>query len=328
MNAHDYITTKLVALKEPVAIDEKPANDGEMAEAIFSYLMSKKFRKYAIPEKNQRIIQEAIAINIKNQEPLKISWPFGGYKLWRLEEAPEADWAELFTIMHIAKWLKPVCSLYQHGVTVTFWIDEVVISRMNNIPQTDLDRYQRSFAHVLTFIEPWLPTGLRFEVFLERSQYESGEAFDTGLAIEMKKLEQEHAANPQPLSEAAIRSIEMNVRATPEQLADPLWREKVDIMHNAYYYLQEKQDRVRPSYTTANITAFSTFFEPNVIPIGSTKTSIAKFWIGVGALQRRSDGLIETILTPSQLEKTPCVWEEITMPKLEGKNFSKIRVFD
>lgn len=326
MNAQEYITTQLEALKEPLSSVAKPKNNQEMVGVIFSTLMSKKFRKYSVPEKNQEIIRAAIEKNVAKDEPLLISWPFGGYKLWRLEEAPEVDWAELFSIMYLVRWLKPVCTLYPKGVVFTFWVDEVVIAKMNNIPQTDLDAYQKSFAELLTFIKPWLPKNLKFNVFLERSQYDSYEAFETGLAAEMEKLKQARATNPQPLSDAAIRSIEMNVKLLPEQSKDPLWREKIDLMHYAYYNLQEKQSLSRPSYTTANITAFCTFFEPNVIPIGTTKTSIAKFWVGVGALQKRNESFIETILTPTQLEKVKAMWEPIVISGLQGKNFARIRV--
>lgn len=303
-----------------------PETDAQMVKAVFAALMSKKFRKFSVPEKNQAIIRAALERNIISKEPIQIAWPFGGYKLWRLEETPESDWAELFTIMYIARWLKPVCALYPQGVTFTFWVDEVVISNMNNIPQSDLDAYQKSFANLLTFIKPWMPSNLKFEVFLERSQYENEDAFEKGLAVEIENLKKKREANPQPLTDAAIRSIEMNVKLKSDQAEDPLWREKIDLMHYAYYNLQEKQSRVRPAYTTANITAFTVFFEPNVIPIGTTKTSIAKFWVGVGALQKRDDGFIEIILSPSQLQNSKFEWADVSIDGLQGKNFNKIRI--
>jgi len=326
MTAHEYILSQLESLKASLPLEIQPQMDAEIAEAVLKALMSKKFRKFSIPKHSQEIIRTAIEKNVANKEPIKISWPFGGYKLWRLEEAPESDWAELFTIMYIVRWLGPVCALYPKGIEFTFWVDEVVISQMNNIPQADLDAYQKSFAELLDFIKPWLPPNLRFEVFLERSQYESDEAFKVGLAAEMDTLAQVRAANPQALSEAARHSIEMNVNVTPEQEKDPLWREKVDVIHCAYYNLQEKQTRVRPSYTAENIVAFSTFFEPNVIPIGTTKTSVAKFWVGVGALQRRGETFIETILSPSQVKKTNTAWESVKLDGLNGKNFNSIRI--
>jgi len=326
MNAQEYITSQLQALKEPVLSDVKQTVGKEMTDTIFRTLMSKKFRKYSVPDKNQAILRAAIEKNVANNEPIKISWPFGGYKLWRFEETPEVDWAELFSIMYIIRWLRPVCVLYPKGVDFTFWVDEVVIAQMNNIAQADLDAYQESFANLLNFIKPWMPSNLKFEVFLERSQYESNEVFQMGIAAEMGKLSRERVADPQPLSDAAIRSIEMNVRLKPGQAQDPLWREKVDLMHNAYYNLQEQQKRIRPSYTTSNITAFSVLFEPNVIPIGTTKTSIAKFWVGVGALQKRGDSFMETILSLSQIDKVHAKWESVKVDGLSGKNFSKIRI--
>jgi hypothetical protein len=328
MNAQEYIASQLKALQEPTLPVSIPKSDKEMADAIFAILMSKKFRKYCVPENNQAIIRAAIEKNIANGEPIKISWPFGGYKLWSLEETPEVDWAELFSLMYLIRWLKPVCALYAKGVEFTFWVDEVVIAKLNNIPQADLDAYQQSFAGLLKFIEPSLPTNLKFEVFLERSQYKSYEAFEAGLAAEMEKLNKVREANPEPLSDAAIRSIEMNVKLTPEQAKDPLWREKVDLMHYAYYNLQEQQDRIRPSYITANTVAFTVFFEPNVIPIGTTKTSIAKFWVGVGALKARGDSYIETVLSPEQINAVSANWEAVSLEGLKGKNFNKIRVLN
>ena len=326
MNAQEYIVSQLNALKEPFALNIKPKTDAEMVDAILKFLFSKKFRKFSIPLKNQAIIRRAIERNIANKEPIKISWPFGGYKLWRLEETPEVDWAELFSIIYFTRWLKPVCALYPQGVVFTFWFDEVVISKLSNIPQSDLDEYKKSFDNLLKFIELSLPLNIKFESFLERSQYESSEVFEAGLAIEMEKLAQARSVNPEPLSDNARRSIEMNVKLTPEQARDPLWREKVDLMHYAYYNLQEKQISARLSYTAENITAFTVFFEPNVIPIGTTKTSIVKFWIGVGALQKRDDSFIETILSISQLEKANLVWESVMIKGLEGKNFKKVRI--
>lgn len=326
MNAQAYILSQLEQLKTLTPIEHKPAHAQEMVDAIFKLLMSKKFRKYSVPEKNQHIIKAAIEKNVQKDEPIKIAWPFGGYKLWRLEESPETDWAELFNVMYLAKWLKQVCAVYVPGVEFTYWFDTVVIGQMNNIPESDLDAYEKSFLEVLAFIKPWLPSNLHFNIFLEKDQYESREAFEAGLKVEMDKLQKARAENPKPLSPEAIRSIEMNVRLTPEQEQDPIWREKIDLMHYAYYNLQELQHTQRPAYTTANITAFATLFEPNVIPVGSAKTSIVRFWVGVGALQPREDGFIEAILSPTQLEKAKYVWQPVEISGLHGKNFHKIRV--
>ena len=326
MNAQEYIVSQLDNLKKPAEQIAHPNNNTEMIEAIFALLMSKKFRKFSIPQKNQEIIHAAIEKNVSNNEPIKITFPFGGYKLWRLPETPEVDWAELFSVMYFVRWLKPVCALYPKGVIFTFWFDEVVISKLNNIPENDLAAYRESLEKILLFIKLWIPSNIKFETFLERSRYKDYEAFEAELSVEIEKLRATRALDPKPLSDTARHSIEMNVKPTQEQLSDPLWREKVDLIHYSYYNLQESHNRERYPYVTENITAFTVFFESNVIPIGSTKTSIVRFWVGVGVLQKRDNSFIENIFSISQLEKASPVWQAVTIDGLDGKNFKRIRV--
>lgn len=64
MNAQEYIFSQLEALKSsPVGV-EQPKTSAEMAQAVFRLLMSHKFRKYSVPEKNQKIIFAAVERNI------------------------------------------------------------------------------------------------------------------------------------------------------------------------------------------------------------------------------------------------------------------------
>lgn len=246
MNAQEYISSQLNALKLPVTQHAEPKNATEMTEAIFALLMSKKFRKFSIPLENQVIIRTAIEKSVAKDEPLKISFPFGGYKLWRFEETPEPDWAELFSVMHFIKWLKPICALYPKGVIFTFWFDEVVISKLNNIPESDLIAYRTVFENLFSFLKPYTPQNMQFETFLERSRYKDRETFEAELTVQIEKLRATRALDPKPLSDSARHSIEMNVKPTTEQLSDPEWQEKVDLVHYAYYNLQESHMRVRP----------------------------------------------------------------------------------
>jgi hypothetical protein len=62
------------------------------------------------------------------------------------------------------------------------------------------------------------------------------------------------------------------------------------------------------------------------ITVGSTKKSYAKFWVGVGALEKSGDSFNEIVLTPSQLRSAKFEWETMNLEGLRGKNFSKIRV--
>ena len=63
------------------------------------------------------------------------------------------------------------------------------------------------------------------------------------------------------------------------------------------------------------------------VSLGTTKSSIAKIWVGVGALKPDKDTYKMVVLSPKQLEETSCKWEDANIG-LTGKNFAKIRIID
>ncbi|MDO8451848.1 MAG: hypothetical protein Q7S76_03185, partial [bacterium] len=88
--------------------------------------MSKKYRKYAVNPEYIQHIRSAIESSVQRGDPIKLTLVFGGYKLWRLEEAPEVDWAELFSLMYYARWLLPIARVYEPGVWFDFYSDDVI----------------------------------------------------------------------------------------------------------------------------------------------------------------------------------------------------------
>lgn len=116
----------------------------------------------------------------------------------------------------------------------------------------------------------------------------------------------------------------MNVKLNPGQDDDPQWREKVELIHQAYYTV----DKRRP-YNRApdKILTFPyPLSDGKAIAVGTTKTSVAKFWVGAGALKKENNQFKEYVFSPSQLEESKFNWEEIQIEGLSGKNFNKIRI--
>ena len=65
------------------------------------------------------------------------------------------------------------------------------------------------------------------------------------------------------------------------------------------------------------------------IAVGTTKTSIAKHWVGFGVLERSQEKLYERVLTPSQFETIKNKKhknEKVNLVNL--KNFKEIWIFD
>src|SRR5947208_2330025 len=107
MTVEQYIAAQLSGLAEP-GVPTPLAADDQVEKAVIKALLSRKFRKYAVSEPLLAHIREAVRLNVAKRQPINLTFLNGAYKLWRLEESPEVDWAEFFTVIHYTKWLAPI----------------------------------------------------------------------------------------------------------------------------------------------------------------------------------------------------------------------------
>lgn len=317
MTSQEYILERLRGLtaKKPTQLF---ASQTELVDFLYKATISKKFRKYHVNPEYQKHIRSAIEYNVKNNEPIKIVLVFGGYKLWRLDEAPEPDWAELFSMIYYAYWIKPIADNYKPGVWFDFYSDDIIVRTIDNIPEQDTEAYIKNFCHLLDFLKSFLPRNIKFTLNRVGEQYDSYQTFQNDLNEKTKKIKNKQ----KPLNQEQETTLELNVKLTSEQKKDPKWKEKVSLVHDAYTLVEKR----RPYYRAPDKIIAITRPANNSIAVGTTKTSVVKFWIGVGALQKKANTFIETILSPSQLEATKYGWSTISIPDLKNKNFQKIRI--
>lgn len=326
MTPQKYIQSELDQLKSPVDAVLPPKNQDEMADTVLKLLTSTKFRKYALSEEYAKHVKDSVYASVAANEPIKIVFFGGCYKLWRLDEAPEADWAELFAYMFFTGWLKPICAIYKPGVWFDFLLDDYIVPRLNNVSEADVEACRASRDTVLNFIRPYQPHNLNMTHTGEGSLFATRKEYEDALERAVKQVADTLPGGLPELSEAGAASVELNTRATPEQLADPKWREKVELLHSSYYVARNDTGYYAPE--THKIIAFTQPFAPGKpLAIGSTKNSVAKYWVGVGVLKPRDDGsLYQTVLSPKQLQSSQFDWHDVGFSGLTGKNFSKIRV--
>jgi len=321
MTPSEHIINCLQELKaDPL---EEINNQKKIVDLIYGFLMSKKFRKYAVTPEYQKYIRDAISSSVSKHEPIKLVLVFGGYKLWRLEEAPEVDWAELFSLIYYAKWLKPILAIYRPGVWFDFYSNDVVVEIMNNIPKEDTEKYARSFKKLLEFIKLYIPKNLSSTLNRVGDQYDSYEDFKKELEQNIDQLKV--AGGNTPLSEDRKTTVELNVKPAPNQTADPLWREKVSLIHDAFF----QTSKVRPYYHVPEKISVITRPSRSVrgsLAVGTTKRSVVKFWIGVGALGQEGDDYVDYILSPKQLTVGSFSTQDVYIEKLTGQNFKKIKI--
>lgn len=227
----------------------------------------------------------------------------GAYKLWRLAESPEADWAELFALMYYTKYVKPICEVYGPGVWFDFFVDDWIIEKLDNIAETEISAYIKSYRSVMDFLKTFQPANLKMTITPVSSCFASREDFDM-------KLDKKFSTLPLPeLTEAEKNMVELNVRSNKTQMEDPNWREEVWKIHNAYLAIKGET-----GYHKNRLDKILVFNQPlplgTALSLGTTKSSIVKFWVGVGALKPANDVYKMLILSPSQLKSSVFEWKK------------------
>jgi hypothetical protein len=322
MTPQEFIESQINNLKETSNIHLKDSSSIE--DEILRLLLSKKFRKYSANEELINHCKKAISLQVAENKPINITFLHGAYKLWRLEESPYADWAELFSLIYYSNWVKGICEIYKPGVWFDFFVDDLIIPKLDNVPMSDIDNYIKSCEDIINFLQPFQPSNLKMTITPVNSQFSSPEEFNEILEQNLVKLNQESNGELPILTDSQKSMIELNVKTTSQQKKDPQWREKVWQLHNAY---QKTKRMTNYHYVPDKILAFTQPLPSGTtISVGTTKSSVAKFWVGVGALKKRDNSYQEVILSPVQLKSTHYEWEKVKINGLDGKNFNKIRV--
>ncbi len=320
MKAQDFILSTIEALAVPIV--PVSIQDNKLEDEIYARVMSKKFRKLKAGDKAVEITKNAIAHSVKENKPIRIFEMFGGNKLWRLPEAPEIEWAELFSLTYFMQWCRTIASVYPPGVIFEYYSQDISVESLNNVPRSETDRYSQTFRQLISWIEKYLPSNIQiiytrhYELFDDPSKYLSE------LEIAKKEVLKSNDNKLPELTEKMKAATDLNVKLLPGQGDDPLWREKVELQHQAIFLtktLREYCDSPDIIWTCP------TYYEDSVVT-GSTKASIAKFWAGVGALRPKGEKYEELVLTPKQLADAKFDWEETTIPGLKGKNFDRVRI--
>jgi hypothetical protein len=322
MTAQEYILSTLKALSDPV-IQEDIGNT-PLEEAIYAKVMSKKFRKLKADETVVDITKKAIHHSVTHNKPIVINVIFGGNKLWHFKEAPEIDWAELFVTIYLSRWLKSIASVYKPGAYLEFYSEDVVLESMNNLPRSETDRYSQTFRSMLAWIKQYLPQGVKIGYKRYGEEYSDVSEYLAELEDAKAKVLKELGGKLPVLDARQKAATELNVRLKPGQADDPLWREKVELIHKS---IERTRTMERYINDTTMVPACPTYF-PGCITTGSTKRSLAKFWVAVGALEPAEGSYHELVLTPSQLKTAKLHWEDVNLAGLQGKNFKKIRILD
>lgn len=145
----------------------------------------------------------------------------------------------------------------------------------------DVETYIRSFQRLLEFLRGHQPDNMRMTITRVGDQFTSPQEFEKAIHVQREKIIQEKPA----FSEKRLTMVELNAKPNKEQLQNPHRREDILITHDAYLIIKKATGY---HFREDKILAFpQQLSSGNMIALGTTKHSIVKSRIGIGALQRR-----------------------------------------
>lgn len=296
---------------------------------IFRKLKSKKFRKTKIDPSSEEVVKKAIKLNVEKNEPIKFSYPFGGYKIWRLPTYPEVDWAEFMAIAYIVQYVAPIAAAYGPGVEITFTSDDKVIELIDNYPRKSLDAYIDSFRKLLGEFEKHLPKNLKAILIRIEDLYDSPADYQN-VAKEMNDQLKKEGLTDQRMAEVK-KGFDFNFMWKGKEDFTKLSEEKKEKLIDELIYWSESYFRLtkRRAFNRGEtkIVLFSNPL-PNALDIGSTRVSKAKFWAGTGVLEHDGGEFFDRIISPKQWEENKDEAKEVPIDLIPLKNFKTILVFD
>lgn len=334
MTAQEYLQHKhQTCSRYNLTKDEQQSASRDMKDFLFTQLTRKKFRRWKLPDVARERLTGAIEYCVPKNLPLLVRFRFGGYKLWRLPTTPEVDWAEFFAIAHYAAYLAPVLAAYEPGVKLLFMSDDVFVEPMDNVPKSSTESYYQSFLTLLQEFKKYTPKNFDIEIIRHSSLYASEEALQKELDEKIQEIKSTWKDNTTPEKlKTSLATSALNIKWDGvKDLTGLTEAQKQEFVERGVLFHEAlvKVPTIR-AFSDQNPAMFSISCGPipSVVSIGTTKSSVAKFWAGIGVLEERDGTYYDRVLSPSQfvrMQDVPKQDEPIQLIPLN--NFSHISIY-
>lgn len=297
---NDYLENEILSVK---GISNEIYNPCDLKEQSLKRIFLRKYRKYATTESVRDFVRERLTNIIDNNLPMTFVPSFGGYKHWWAPTYPSTDWAEVFNVKFLLEYLAPIYNSY-NNVSIEYESEEVILAELNNIPQSGLDQYTKTFREVLSCFQNIIGDRTKLSLVLAREQYE-----EVGFSKELllKRIEEmmddytKRFDSYEPDDQARrIAKVKTNFKLDGEKKYIGLTDEQI-------YEIYKNSRVLNEAFLDADyeVRGESFFDAPSTIPllfsfglgpggeawphIGSSSSSMVDFWAGIGILELRTD---------------------------------------
>ena len=309
-------------------------------QEVLKRLFLQKYSKKAQFDDAKEYTESKVDNILKYNLPFIFCFCFGGYKHFWSPTYPEPDWAEIFTIKFLMEYIMPIAKTYEYGVNLEFESEEVAISYMNNVPQEALDKYNKVFKELLSYINKNTNEPIGLNLVLAKDLYDK-EVLLSKMNSYIKEVENRFDNLDKEEREIRLRRAETNIKWDGVKDLTNLneeERKKVifdsRILNEAFldidYELRGKdyfeKENLIPLLGTFGYGAGGEIW----LHVASNKTSVVDFWAGIGILEVRENQILERTLSKKQFER---IKDKLIKVKINSEleklsnNFSWIYVY-
>lgn len=311
-NRHEYILTES---------DRKTIQREGIKKFIFNVLNSSKYRAQATSEDYLKKVVDKIDLCVNCQVPIHLTLPFGATKNPYLPTAPGIDWAEVFNVAFLRGYLAPIAKAYKYGIVLEYISVGVFEERVNRIPQKDINLYDRQFASLLKFYQKYLPKNFKLMYSRVTDKVPAQEAIRR-IDLKITVLQKNWDNQPQEVRDRKL------LRAQRNCIYDPKAKNVSAILLNSALghdaFCSECWSTENAPWDEKDmITLGHNYTTGWAIHVRSARGSSVNFWSGIGALIKKGEEHIPTVLSLKQFEEYK---SKIKLEKVElfAKVFPKL----
>lgn len=296
--------TKLIQDKNDYVMskeDETLLRIEGLKNLIYKKLNLSKYKASATSKDYEQKVLDKIELCINHNLPIHFTLPFGAAKSPYQPTAPGVDWAEVMNIAYIREYLKPIAKVYKYGVKLEYISVGVFEEKMNRIPQKDVDIYDKEFAALIKYYQDFLPKNFHLNYSRVSDKYEKNEL---ERLIDIKVYQLRKAWNNQSPETIEYKLLRAKRNCKWEESEKDLGKILLQsaLVHDSF---------CSECWTAQNspwdqkdmITLGHNYTSGWAIHVRSTPGSSVNFWSGTGALIKKGDNFIPTVLSNSQYTK-------------------------
>lgn len=278
-----------------------------VVEYCFAQLTRSAFRRTRIDDASANDVKRKLDSAIGSHKPITLAIPFGGYKNYRAASFPGPDWAEVFNMNYLARYVMPLARCYKPGVILQYTYISGVMDLVSNIPVSPPITYMEQFRSLLSIFAAHLPTNLRLTTVDIGTHYskaalieELQHNYEDNLARWVDKFSPEErekriaSAGRNLMRVGAIDlSYLSEVEWSTRCVDSAMWCEALDSLT-----LRRRFNKYSDNIQLVFVRG------PNLsIHIGSCDTSAHHFWSGCGVLEPNDTGFKQRIMSGEKLAR-------------------------